>query len=474
MSSLEKIQPSFDSFQIWCAKHLPLEDLSNETILQERKRTIKIECILEFRSDKEYQSFLQQYNNDWQNPLNPQQISSENYNYHQILSSNPKADYIFITKYIQLPLLWIQATYQWIEQILQDERIKFIHGNKPMYLCLNEVNQFFEIEQVHKSFYGFSGKNVSIGLIDTGIDQTHPDLKDKVVEVINITEEESTDLNGHGTILASIIAGTGVASNRLYHGIAPNANLFDIKVSNQFGYSTVADVISAIDFLLTRSPRVLPQIIVFGCVSAYIPTKFDPLIQYCLLLTEANVLVIAPIGNYGPDYRYIGSPALSEEVISVGTIDLESKIAFFSSRGFISGSPMKPNFVAPGIKIVAAKALNGKIGQPYSPNDNYSINSGTSISAGVIAGICALLIEAFPSFTMKEIFNQLNSSGESVNKSDNLPSIRIPNIMKILYSSNLMYKRPIPYRELMNNAKWGTLLVIIILIMLYILISFLS
>ncbi|MBO0870696.1 MAG: S8 family serine peptidase, partial [Micromonosporaceae bacterium] len=78
---------------------------------------------------------------------------------------------------------------------------------------------------------GFDGTGVKVAILDTGIDDTHPDLAGKVVAAKNFTTDPDTvDHFGHGTHVASIVAGTGAASNGLYKGVAPGATLVNAKV----------------------------------------------------------------------------------------------------------------------------------------------------------------------------------------------------------------------------------------------------
>ena len=82
---------------------------------------------------------------------------------------------------------------------------------------------------------GYTGKGVSVAVLDTGIDTSHPDLAGQVAGAKNFTEESAEDLVGHGTHVASTIAGTAAASNGKYKGVAPDARLYDGKVCEEFG-----------------------------------------------------------------------------------------------------------------------------------------------------------------------------------------------------------------------------------------------
>ena len=110
-----------------------------------------------------------------------------------------------------------------------------------------------------------TGKGIKIALLDSGIDQSHPDLSGKIYSSINTTDEDPSDFNGHGTLLAGILVGEGAHLSGLYPGIAPDAQLFNIKVFNENGKASMADVLLGLDLLLDSWDSLCPDILVFGC-----------------------------------------------------------------------------------------------------------------------------------------------------------------------------------------------------------------
>ncbi len=314
-----KIKPDFEVFENWAIKHLPLEKLETNEDIAQLKSQFFTDCLVEFSSIEERDEFIKEYDAQWINPLAPLEDTSDS----QRESNSPKESsqnskyFEFIAAFRHSFYLWVNATFEWIETISSDDRIVSIYGNRSFYLCLNDINQIFQVDKIKGSFLGFSGNNVTVGLIDTGIDTSHPDLVDSVIDRINVTTENANDNNGHGTFLASIIAGTGKASSNLYHGIAPNAKLFDIKIFNQKGQATTGDALVALDLILDRKAASRPNIIVFGGITSPSEIQQNPITEYCEKIIQENILIIAPSGNFGPDLGSIGSPASDAPILTV-------------------------------------------------------------------------------------------------------------------------------------------------------------
>ncbi|MDQ3580075.1 MAG: S8 family serine peptidase, partial [Actinomycetota bacterium] len=99
---------------------------------------------------------------------------------------------------------------------------------------------------------GYTGAGVTVGVLDTGIDAEHPDLRGKVVERSDFTGTGAEDQVGHGTHVAGIIAGSGAASDARYRGVAPDAKLIDAKVCTTFGCPDSA-VIAGMEWIAPRA-----------------------------------------------------------------------------------------------------------------------------------------------------------------------------------------------------------------------------
>ena len=270
---------------------------------------------------------------------------------------------------------------------------------------------------------GVTGQGVTVAVIDSGI-SSHPALSQKVIANVSLVsgDPEVADAFGHGTHIAGIIAGSGSAASSvtdLYTGgIAPGARLVNVRVLGSDGTGWTSDVIAGIEWAIDNRDRYNIRIINLSLGHPVMePAATDPLDQAVLKATSAGIAVIASAGNTGkaadgtPILGGITSPGNSPYAITVGAINTKGTVtrsddvmATYSSRGPTRYDlAVKPDVVAPGNKIVSLEAANSYLAQNYSflhvtggPSNAYMQLSGTSMSAGMVSGGAALLMQANP------------------------------------------------------------------------------
>ncbi|MEU1967709.1 S8 family serine peptidase [Micromonospora sediminicola] len=241
---------------------------------------------------------------------------------------------------------------------------------------------------------GWTGKGVKVAVLDTGVDLTHPDLAGKVAEARNFSEEANPDdIVGHGTHVASTIAGSGAASGGKYRGVAPDATLLSGKVCEVFG-CTESAILAGMQWAAAEQHATVVNMSLSGPDSP----EVDPLEQAVETLTsQTGTLFVTAAGNDGVDGS-VGSPASADAALAVGAVDREDELADFSSRGpRVGDGAIKPDLTAPGVEIVAARAANGQIGDPVG--DRYVSLSGTSMATPHVAGAVALIAQQHPGWT---------------------------------------------------------------------------
>jgi subtilisin family serine protease len=246
---------------------------------------------------------------------------------------------------------------------------------------------------------GYTGAGIAVAVLDTGIDASHPDLAGKVVEAQNFCDGwmDATDDVGHGTHVASIIAGTGAASDGLYRGVAPDAQLLSAKVCDIFGCyaSAILDGISWA--VVTEQARVVNM-----SLGEEDTPEIDPVEQAINdLSTEYGTLFVVAAGNM-PETTVIASPGSADSAFTVGAVDRDESLAPFSCRGPRVGDwGLKPDITAPGVGIVAAKASDAAIGEPVG--ESYLRLSGTSMATPHVAGAAAIMLQEHPDWTGAEV-----------------------------------------------------------------------
>ncbi|MCW2915004.1 MAG: hypothetical protein JWN52_3072 [Actinomycetia bacterium] len=235
---------------------------------------------------------------------------------------------------------------------------------------------------------GFTGKGVKVAVLDTGVDATHPDLKGQIAESANFSDAPDTvDHFGHGTHVAATIAGTGAASGGERKGVAPDASLLIGKVLNDQGEGTDSTVIAGMEWAAPRAK------VINMSLGGWDPSDgTDPLSTAVDTLTKQDgSLFVVAAGNAGA-IGWISSPAAADSALTVGAVDGNDKLADFSSRGPRSGRyAIKPEIVAPGVDIVAARAKGTAMGRIVDAD--YVAASGTSMATPHVVGAAALLVQ---------------------------------------------------------------------------------
>lgn len=241
---------------------------------------------------------------------------------------------------------------------------------------VSEVPEGIEMIAAPKIWEKSKGKGITVAILDTGCDETHPDLSEQIIGGRNFTDDDNgnpdvyTDYNGHGTHVAGTIA--AIHNDKGVIGVAPEASLLILKVLDKNGSGQYDWIINGINYAVEQKVDI---------ISMSLGGSEDiPELHQAIQNAVANqILVVCAAGNEGDgqdssdEWAYPGS---YNEVISVGAINLQRRSSEFSN------SNNEVDLVAPGEEILST-FLNGK----------YAKLSGTSMATPHVSGALALIKE---------------------------------------------------------------------------------
>ncbi|MGW3601945.1 S8 family peptidase [Micromonospora sp. NPDC005161] len=234
---------------------------------------------------------------------------------------------------------------------------------------------------------GFDGDGVTVGVLDTGIDANHPDFAGQIAAIHDFTGgNDPGDTVGHGTHVASTIAGSGAASGGRYRGVAPGAKLVVGKVCATTECQD-SDIIAGMQWAAQQA-----RVVNLSLGDTDTPA-LDPLETAVQDLSQRyGTLFVVAAGNEGKP-KSVSTPASADDALAVAAVDADDQRAYFSSRGpRVGDNHIKPEISAPGVDIVAA-----------APGGGYAPMSGTSMATPHVAGSAAILAGQHPDWSGSQL-----------------------------------------------------------------------
>lgn len=367
--------------------------------------------------------------------------------FHQYPSQNDLAQLQQIgirggTLFRVLPMIVATATRQQLVAVSQMRNIRSIYGNRTLafnsdpYFNKTAVQRIATDHDLQRQNLGLpvSGKNITVAVLDTGVNSQHADLTGKVVQNVRLVDTQSaavgflnptpienvpnTDLaGGHGTFVAGIVAASGVSSGGRYNGVAPGANILGLSA----GDANLLYVLSGFDYILERGANYNTRVVNCSFSANTLYDENDPVNIATKMLTDRNVNVVFSAGNNGSGNGTLNPYAVAPWVVSVGATDEKGNLASFSSRGIFGNAIQNPTIAAPGVNVVSLRSLGtqtGTLGIASADTQRlnaselpfYTTASGTSFSAPQVAGTIALMLEANPNLTPKQVKDILQRS----------------------------------------------------------------
>ncbi len=341
-----------------------------------------------------------------------------------------------------------------LQGLANNPNIVYISPDRTVGKSLDHVDMVTNADLAWSS--GLDGTGIGVAVVDSGVDQI-PDLNTADQTASRLVYSESfvvgdpttADAYGHGTHVAGIVAGNARASTTAYYkgvykGIAPNAQIINLRALNQNGSGTDSSVISAIQRAIqlqsTYKIRVLNLSLGRGVFESY---TLDPICQAVEAAWQSGIVVVVAAGNSGRDnsqgthgYGTIATPGNDPYVITVGATNMHHSfsqaaqtVASFSSKGpTLIDHVVKPDLLAPGNQVVSSLAPGGYIPTYYPKFDVYPCDptlttcnstegpasylrlSGTSMATPAVSGAVALLLEKNPLLTPDQVKARLMKS----------------------------------------------------------------
>ncbi len=322
----------------------------------------------------------------------------------------------------RLPMALIEGTPGQITQLQALPTLRSLYLDQQLSYMLHESVPLIGADRVWSEL-GYDGTGVTVAVLDSGVDATHPDLAygSKVVQNIKLVSEDDTapgfylavenvpnsdTSSGHGTHVAGTVGGTGAASNGYFTGVAPGAELVGIGAGDTiFIFSALA----GFDWALENQSRYGIDVITNSWGSS---GEFDP--QHPVNVAskaahDAGMVILFASGNSGPGTDTLNPYSVAPWVIGVAAGNKDGQtLADFSSRGRYGDPLYHPTITAPGVGIVSTRA-NNTILPPLAATDDaaidpawlpyYTTMSGTSMATPHVAGVVALMLQANPALT---------------------------------------------------------------------------
>jgi subtilisin len=318
--------------------------------------------------------------------------------------SKKSVDFKLKRQYHYIPAFAGQFSPQAITILQNHPQVASIQQDKQYEFFLADSKPQINVDAVHRLFY--TGKGVTIAILDSGIDTNHPDIADNIVAQHCFSQascppfgtNESTFAEddiygmGHGTFVAGTLTGP--------QGIAPDANIVAIKVSSQIGIFSAplqSDILAALDWIRLNFSTQPVQIITLSLGSgtySNLCDDDDPATSSIFKqLRELGIAIFVGVGNDGLTNQ-IASPACLNDAIAVGATNMAGQVADFSNSNHLV------DILGPGENITASMIGGGQI-----------TKTGTSFSTPIVAGVAALMLEAYPTFTPNTIALLMEKTG---------------------------------------------------------------
>ncbi|MBA7681581.1 hypothetical protein ES703_89921 [subsurface metagenome] len=283
--NVDKIHPSFlEKIKLKPIISKEIEERIGKSTLDQLilSRESKIKTIISFKNDSDRKKFIKNHKN------------------LEIIST-----------FEIIPSLLMEIDQKTIFDLSEDGLIKCIEENQRLYQSMNNVSELLNIKRFKNSLLPFTGKNVSIALLDSGIGKNFESLDYSSIHQINFTNEEPSDENFHATLLTHILKNKSSEFGEGYIGLCPDVKIIDFKIFNNAGVAYFSDFLKAFDHILENDFK-FNILLICSCTLNPVSNGNDILSKSCdILFNKLNIIIVTSGGNFGPEFNTIGSSGTS-------------------------------------------------------------------------------------------------------------------------------------------------------------------
>ncbi len=297
---------------------------------------------------------------------------------------------------------------------IENPLVEYNYGNSELQV------RFSGVKELHRM--NIIGKDVIVGMMDTGFRLTHEALAEvEVIAEYDFIFNDSTTANEpidspsqdfHGTLTLSVLGGK--KDGKIY-GIAPGAKFVLAKTEDVRSETPVEEDnwVKAIEWMDSLGVDVVSSSV--GYLDWYTYQDMDgntaKITKAADIAFQKGIVVVNSAGNErNTPWRYIIAPADGKYVIAVGAVDSLGRVASFSSMGPTYDGRIKPDVCALGVSVFGAST---------SSKNSYVYASGTSLSCPIVAGIAALILSTHPELNSFEVRDAIRNTASRSENPDN-------------------------------------------------------
>jgi subtilisin family serine protease len=303
-----------------------------------------------------------------------------------------------------------------------------VYRDEPVTLLLDRARAIDHADPPPGAVGWPTGSNVSVALVDSGIDARHPGFAGRIAASVRVENDGTVDAgrgddDGHGTHVAGIVAGDGAKSdNGRLHGLAPGARLVAVDISASFTTTTAVRAFAWIhEHHAQYNVRVVSNSWGREKEDAHYDAD-DPVIRASDGLVADGLVVVFSAGNRGRDGEAtLTTEATNPNVITVAAGSPQGQAESYSSRGpavDANRRPLpwvKPDLAAPGTAIESARANAAAFAGARGDEERYyTVMNGTSMAAPQVAAAAALLLDQHPALTPQSVAALLTASARDM------------------------------------------------------------